>query len=222
MSLITTTAPEHATGDVAALYQRLQGGLDYLPNYAGIFGHRPELMAPISTLQTALKQYLEPRLYSLITLAAAREINSSYCSLAFANTLVENYFSEDELIAILSGTAMDVLSEKEQAAMRIATKVARDSSLVEQADIDSLQNAGFNDREIFDLVTATAWRCFFAKIPDSLGAQPDSALGNLKTELLELLLVGRDLEPETTTTTSSQQSDAESATTHQLREKISE
>ena len=55
---------------------------------------------------------------------------------------------------------------------------------------------GFSDTEIFDVVAAAAWRCFFAKIPDALGALPDKALGELEPELLDLLLVGRPLEQE--------------------------
>jgi alkylhydroperoxidase family enzyme len=211
MSLISTTAPEHATGDVAQLYQRLQGTMDCLPNYAGIFSHRPNLMTHISALQEALKQHMDTRLYSLVTLAAAREINSSYCSLAFASKLISRYFSEKELIDILTEEAADVLSEKERAAMRIATRVARDSSRIEQVDIDKLHAVGFSDPEIFDLVAAAAWRCFFAKVPDSLGALADRALGELQPELLDLLLVGRDLHPETSPPAKLQQHSVESS-----------
>jgi cysteine synthase len=57
--------------------------------------------------------------------------------------------------------------------MTLATKVARDAATVTQGDIDSLRNAGFTDAGIFDVVAAAAWRCFFAKMPDALGARPD-------------------------------------------------
>lgn len=205
MSLITTTPPEQAYGNVAQLYKQLQGRGDYLPNYAGIFGHRPELMAHISNLQEALKEHMEPRLYSLVTLAAAREIKSSYCSLAFARRLINSHFSENELMSIISDDTTGVLSDKERAAMRLAARVARDSSSIKQGDVDQLRKSGFSDTEIFDVVAAAAWRCFFAKVPDSLGALPDRALTRLDSELLELLLVGRLPEPGSAANTNVQQ-----------------
>ena len=86
------------------------------------------------------------------------------------------------------------ISDGEKAAMALAEQVARDSSQVEQAHIERLREAGFSDTDIFDVVAAAAWRCFFAKIPDALGALPDRALGQLEPGLLSLLLVGRPLE----------------------------
>lgn len=204
MSLIRTTPPEQASGNVAQLYKQLQGRGTYLPNYAGIFGHRPELMTHISKLQEALKEHMEPRLYSLVTLAAAREIKSSYCSLAFARRLIKNHFSENELMEIISGDTTGVLSDKERAAMRLAARVARDSSSIKQWDVDQLRKSGFSDTEIFDVVAAAAWRCFFAKVPDSLGALPDRALTRLDSGLLNLLLVGRLPEPESAAKTNVQ------------------
>jgi len=196
MSLIANTPPAEARDEVAGLYQRLQGRKDYLPNYALVFGHRPALMAPLATLQEALKEHMEPRLWALVSLAAAREIKASYCALAFSKRLILREFTEDELIEILRDETSQLLSARERAAVRLATRVARDSSRVGREEIDAARNAGFSDMEIFDLVAAGAWRCFFAKIPDALGSTPDRDLGQLKQELLDLVVLGRELEPD--------------------------
>jgi hypothetical protein len=105
MSFIETTEPGAARGDVAELYRRLQGGADYLPNYARMYCHRPHLMAPLAELQELLKRQMQPRLWALVSLAAAREIRSTYCSLAFARRLLKHHFSASELLAILNGQA---------------------------------------------------------------------------------------------------------------------
>lgn len=199
MSLITNTPEAEATGEVAELYRRLQGRKEYLPNYAGVFGHRPALMEPLSTLQETLKAHLEPRLWALVSLAAAREMKASYCALAFAKRLILREFTEKELVEILRDEASPLLDERERAAMRLATRVAGDSSRMEQSDIDAARRAGFTDTEIFDLVAAAAWRCFFARIPDALGSAPDRALGHFGEELLELVVLGRALEQDTET-----------------------
>jgi alkylhydroperoxidase family enzyme len=198
MSFIQTTAPREANGEVAALYLRLQGNSGQLPNYARVFCHRPDVMAPLGELQETLKRHMKPRLWALVSLAAAREIRSSYCGLAFARRLLRNHFSAPELLAIVSADADAPLEPGERAAMALAAKVARDAASVTQEDIDALRRAGFTEAEIFDVVAAAAWRCFFAKVPDALGALPDAALTAIEPQLLQRLVVGRS--PETTCT----------------------
>lgn len=196
MSFISTAAPGQATDEVAALYSRLQGDADYLPNYARVFCHRPGLMAHIGTTMRALKDPMEPRLWCLVNLAAARASRSSYCSLAFAKRLILKHFSENELLTILRGDENSAASAKERVAMAFAARVARDSSAIGKKDIEQLRAAGFDDTQVFDLAAAAAWRCFFARLPDALGARPDRALGQLSEPLLQLLLVGRGLDTE--------------------------
>jgi len=194
MSFIETTAPGQATDAVAELYRRLQGRQEYLPNYARVFCHRPAVMAPLAALQDLLKEHMDPRLWALISLAVAREIHSSYCSLAFARRLLRHHFSQGELLAIVTGDQRAPLTAGERAAMDVAVKLASNSASVGQRDIDRLRSAGFSDAQIFDVVAAAAWRCFFAKIPDGLGVQPDRALGELDQPLLHRLVVGREIE----------------------------
>ena len=45
MAFIETTRPEHADGAVATMYRRQQSAWGYVPNYAKVFCHRPEVMA---------------------------------------------------------------------------------------------------------------------------------------------------------------------------------
>lgn len=194
MSFIRTTEPHEASGAVADLYQRLRGNGDYLPNYARVFCQRPDVMEPLAELQETLKRHMTPRLWALVSLAAAREMRSSYCALAFAGRLLRNHFTQAELLAIVSGQADAPLADSERAAMALAEKVARDSSSVMQADIDRMRELGFTDAGIFDVVAAAAWRCFFARVPDALGALPDTKLTRLPLPLLQRLVVGRSPE----------------------------
>lgn len=194
MSLIDVTAMEQAEGSTLELYRRMSDNLGYLPNYAGIFGHRPELMAPINALGAVIRSPLPERLHALVNLAAARASNSSYCSLAFARRLLRKHMDQAELLQVLSNPEQSPLSDSERAAMALATQVARDSSRVEQAHIQRMRDTGFDDTAIFDVVVAAAWRGFFARIPDALGALPDRALGELEPGLLARLLVGRPLD----------------------------
>lgn len=192
MSLIDTTHPTEASGAVAELYRRLQGPGAYLPNYARIFSHRPEMLAPLGDLQKAVMAPLEPRLWCLVSLAAALASGTSYCALVFAKKLIARHFSEDEVAAIAAGSGP--LTRAERAAFDFASQVAAAPAGVDAFTIARLRDAGYSDTAIFDLAAAAAWRCFFARLPESLGAVPDRALGNLPAELLEALQVGRPIE----------------------------
>ncbi len=209
MSLIDTTNPTEATGAVAELYERLQGHSPYLPNYARVFSHRPEMMAPLGVMLKAVMAPLEPRLWCLVSLAAAHSSGTSYCTLVFANKLISRYFSEDDVAAIVAGAGP--LTQAERAAFDFAARVAASPAAVDRSDIDRLRAAGYSDTAIFDLAAAAAWRCFFARLAESLGAVPDRALGQMGDHLLEALLVGRQLESAAEEAVKLQQSCAKSS-----------
>ncbi len=196
MAFIDTTPASEATGEVRELYERQQGALGFLPNYAKVFCHRPDVMQAWASLQVAIRQNIDTKSYGLITIAAAMAINSSYCSLAHGKKLIGKYYTPEELSAIITGDDNSPLTPAEKAMMRLAGKVAQDSSTVIDADIQELQGLGFSDGEIFDIVAAAAGRCFFAKVPDALGAQPDSSFNEMAEPLRELLTVGRPISAE--------------------------
>jgi AhpD family alkylhydroperoxidase len=56
-------------------------------NYERAFEPRPEVYAAWASLNTAIKDGMDLRLYELATLAAARRLRPSYCALAHGKTL---------------------------------------------------------------------------------------------------------------------------------------
>lgn len=193
MAFINTIPQSDARGDVQAMYQHLQGKLDYLPNYAAVFCYRPGVMQAWAELQRVIRAELDDRTYGLVTLASALAINNSYCSLAHAAKLISRHFTVEELTAIIRNPDTSTLSGRDKDMMTFAAKVAQDSSSVTQADIDTLRDHGFSDAQIFDIVAAAAARCFFGKVPDALGVQPDAALAELDSTLAMLATVGRPI-----------------------------
>jgi alkylhydroperoxidase/carboxymuconolactone decarboxylase family protein YurZ len=65
---------EQARKQQAAL--REQAG--YVPNYAKVFAHRPDVLAAWGQLIAAIRGHMDQRRYELITIAAARALRSSY------------------------------------------------------------------------------------------------------------------------------------------------
>lgn len=180
---------------IAEMYRSAESTHGYLPNMYRAFGHRPEVMESWSALLSSLRGNIEPRRYELVTLAAARELKSSYCMLAHASVLATEGLGAEELASIVDNAENAPLNEQERAIMFFATRVVRDATSITQADIDALKTHALTDAEIFDIVAAAAARCFFSKTLDALGTSPDQAyVDKLGPELSEKLALGRPIE----------------------------
>ena len=95
MTFIRTIPPDEATDETLAMYERQQANWGYVPNYAKVFSHRPEVMAKWASLQACIKRNVGARRFELVTFAAARALESSYCTLAHYRAL-SRYLSDAE------------------------------------------------------------------------------------------------------------------------------
>ena len=173
---------EHAAEDLAAL--------GYVPNYNQLIDQRPAVYAAWRQLNGAIKSTMDPRRYELATVAAARELKSSYCTLAHGKVLL-GMVEPDELRAIVDDHRAAGLDDTEVAVMDLAAKVADDASSVTQADVDELRDHGLSDVEVLDVVLTAAARSFFSKTLDALDVEPDAAFRGLEPGLRDALTVGR-------------------------------
>lgn len=187
--------PDASAGEqTAAMYARAEAGYGYLPNMVKAFGFRPEVMAKWDALLAGIKANMDLRRYELVTMAAARELKSSYCMLAHGSVLLRDIFTADEVRHVAENPIEAPIDEAERAIMRFAAKVVRDATAIEQPDVDALKRHGLSDAEIFDIVTAAAVRCFFSKTLDALGVQPDGIYDKLEPGLKASLVVGRAID----------------------------
>ncbi len=193
MPHITPISEEAATGSAAALYRKARGQFGYLPNMHQAFSLRPEYMSAWAALLEAIKARLSPRLYELVTVAAAVELKSSYCSLAHGQILAEQHAEHDGVIAIVTDTAAAGLEPADRAVVQFARAVIKDAASITQQDVDLLRNIGFDDGEICDITAAASVRCFFSKYLDALGFAPDAAYNDLPDDLRNVLTVGRPI-----------------------------
>jgi uncharacterized peroxidase-related enzyme len=192
MAFIDTISASWVTGEAFAMYDRQQKHYGYVPNYATVFSHRPEVMRRWAELLAALKRPMDKRRFELATFAAARELRSTLCTLAHGNALLA-FFSTDDVIALARGEAPPTLSAAEGALMRFAAGVARDASAVAAHDVAELKQHGFSDAEVFDIAAVAAGRAFFTKVIESLGAGTDAPLRSMNAELRKALAVGRPI-----------------------------
>lgn len=191
MSYIETIPPELAEDEVKAMYQRQEAHFGFLPNYARVFCHRPEVMKCWAALIATIRRPMESRRYELVTVAAARALGNSYCSLAHAKVLSQLVGMEATQAMVLGEDG--ALDEAERDIMAFAAKVACRALEVGAEDIEALRAHGLADDEIFDIVAVVAGRAFFTRILDGLGAEPDAAYRELPTKLAAALCVGRPM-----------------------------
>jgi uncharacterized peroxidase-related enzyme len=193
MTFIETVAPEDASGALAELYESDRANFGHLPNFTQAFSLRPDVYAAWRQLNGTIKAGMDLRRYELATVAAARRLRSSYCMLAHGSVLADKFLEPDALRAVVADHRTSGLEAVDVAVMDLAEKVADDATAVTQADIDGLRSLGLSDTEILDVVLAAAARCFFSKVLDGLGAQPDHQYAALEPALRDALTVGRPI-----------------------------
>ena len=172
MAFVHTVPVDRASGDVHAMYARIEAAVGYVPNYAKLFSHRPQVMATWAAFLASIRGNMDPRRYELVTLAAARALQCSYCMLAHGAVLRRDFYSAEQLIEITRDSAASDLT---------------------RADVQGLLDRGFSDAEIFDITAAASARCFFSKLLDALGAEADGAYDFLEDPLKQLLTPGRPM-----------------------------
>jgi len=111
--------------------------------------------------------------------------------LAHGALLRKNFFSADQLAAIVKDFRNAGLPSEEVAMMAFAQKVSTQANRVSEHDIEELRSNGLSDEEILYVVLACTARNFFSKTLDAVGANPDEVYLELEPELLQVLTLGR-------------------------------
>jgi uncharacterized peroxidase-related enzyme len=191
MTFIETIPEDQATGATAELYASDRQIFGHLPNFTQAFAARPAVYAAWRELDGAIKSGMDLRRYELATLAAARRLGSSYCTLAHGSVLIDKFLDPDTVRAVVEDHRAAGLESTDVAIMDLAEKIADDATTVQQADIDRLRSLGLTDADILDVVLTAAARCFFSKTLDALGVQPDAKYTELDPAVRDVLTVGR-------------------------------
>ena len=190
MAFIDIIPEEHIGDDVRAMYDRQQSHWGFVPNYARVFCHRPEIMGLWAALQAGIKRHMDKRRFELITFAASHTMRSTLCSLAHGKALTA-FFSMEDIQAMARGASPASLTAAEAAMMAFSRKVARGAYMVTPADVAELKRHGFTDGEVFDIAAAVGARAFWTNVIESLGVEPEPPFLELENEFRKTLTVGR-------------------------------
>jgi len=192
MSFIETIPDAQITDEIRAMYERQKSFWGFVPNYARVFSHRPELMQLWAQLQIGIKRHMDKRRFELITFAAAHTLRSTLCSLAHGKALTQ-FFSKEDVQLMARGASPASLTAAEAEMMAFARKVARGAYTVTAVDVQKLKLHGFTDAEVFDIAATVAARAFWTGLIEALGVEAEPSLVAMDSEFRDALAVGRPI-----------------------------
>jgi uncharacterized peroxidase-related enzyme len=194
MSFTSPIEDSDATGATAEMYAGERKRVGYLPRYAQAFGARPAVYRAWRQLIVEVASSMPARRFELVTLAAARELRSTYCSVAHGEILAEKFLSVDDVTQLAHGGVPDTLDDGERAVVAFAAKATRSAADITAEDVQDLRSHGLDDTEILDVVLATAARCFFSTVLEATGTQADAVYSDrLEPVMRDALTVGRPI-----------------------------
>jgi uncharacterized peroxidase-related enzyme len=189
---IDVVTEDSATGATADYYAEQRAGWGFLPDYVYAFGGRPDVAAAWSALSGAIRSGMDRREFELATLAAARALRSTACTIAHSMFLRDVCADEATLELIAQDPDGGALEPRDRAVYKFAAKVATDAASIDQADVDELRAAGLDDADVVNVVYAAGARAFFTTVLDGLGVQVDPEnVQAFDAGLLASMIVGR-------------------------------
>ncbi len=194
MNFIQTIPAEQATDKLQELYNNDLQSLGYIANYTKAMSLRPDVIAAWRSLIGTIRSKMRLRRFELVTFSAASALRCTYCLLAHGALLRKNFFTAEQVAAIVQDYRHAGLEPEEVAVMAFAEKVTLEAHNVTLQDVEALRQWGLTDAEILDIVLAASARNFFSKVLDAVGAPPDAVYLDLEPELRDVLVKGRPFE----------------------------
>ena len=153
MSLIETVPVESATGDVAAVYQRMQDAMGMVPNVLRLRSTSPFLLKQMAESLGYYMQHasLSPALLACVRMLVSVRTNCAYCIDFNAGLLINVLgWTPEQVMATKADPGAANLPAKDKAMLLFILKAVGDALSIASADVDSLRQLGWNDAEILE------------------------------------------------------------------------
>jgi uncharacterized peroxidase-related enzyme len=155
MSIISTVAPEQASGKVAEIYGKIQQTMGRVPNAFQMYSSSPALLEQNFM---AIAYYMQHPTLSFPLLATVRMLVSQkndcqYCvGLNEAMLMGMANMTPEQIAATKRDPQEAPLPEKDKAMLLLVLKATQSPKSVEKAELDQLRALGWSDGEIMDAV----------------------------------------------------------------------
>lgn len=190
---LETVGESDATGRTAELYGAQKAQMGFVMSAMRCWTTRPDLLALYHDFANGIRAgfSLGTREWRLITLVAAKQVPSTYCSHVYGRQLIGELGSKEAVLAVQRDFRSAGLSEREVEMLRYAEIVANDASRVTQEDIRRLRAVGFTDVQICDIALCASLRCFVSRFFDATGASPEPAFIDADADFRAAMTVGK-------------------------------
>jgi uncharacterized peroxidase-related enzyme len=191
VAFIQTIPLDEASGPLKEMYDSELENNGCVDHTAQAFSLRPAVYMAWNNLLNNIRSNMDVRRYELVTIAAASRLRCSYCTLAHGEVLRSQFFSAEQVEAIVQDYRHAGLEPAEVAMLAYAEKIVLNAYKVMPEEIDGLRAHGFSDTDILNIALAAAARSFISKMIDAVGAEPDEKYMEVEPALRQTLTVGR-------------------------------
>ena len=136
---IEAVRPDDATGDLAEIYRSEEERWGWLPGFTQAFSHHPEAYRAWLGLITVAYSSMDRRRCELATLAAAKALRSTCCTVAHGKFLQDGWYESDQVKRIATDHHDAGLDDVDVAIMDFAEKAATDPAGITQDDVEVLR-----------------------------------------------------------------------------------
>jgi uncharacterized peroxidase-related enzyme len=190
---LRTIGDDEATGRVKEIFDAQRAQLGFVMAATRCWTARPDLLPLYTAFSEAIRANfsLGMRAWRLITLVAAKQVPSTYCSHVYAKQLVAELGSKEAVLAIRRDFRRAGLDARDVEMLAYAEKVARNASEVGEDDIARLRAAGFSDVEIGDIALCASFRAFVSRYFDAVGAGAEPTFVDPDPTFRDAMTVGK-------------------------------
>ena len=155
MSIISTVAPEQASGKVAEAYGQIQQMMGRVPNAFQLYSSSPILLEQQMQQIAYYRQHptLSFPLLAMVRMLVSQHNDCKYC-VGFNESMLMDMagLTPEQVAATRRNPADAPLPEKEKAMLLLVLKATKTPRMVEKTDLDQLRALGWGDGDIMDAV----------------------------------------------------------------------
>lgn len=182
MTFINVIAPQHASGRLRRIYQRVQAPDGQVDNVLQVHSLRPHTLEGHMAIYKTTLHHSGNRLpewyLEAIGVLVSRLNGCKYCATHHAEGLkrllkAESLDSNGYLKALGENRPGEPFSECEQSGLAYACKLTQMPGQIEARDIDELRSSGFDDGEILEINQVAAYFSYANRTVSGLGVNID-------------------------------------------------
>ena len=182
MTFIKVIAPQHASGRLQKIYQRVQAPDGQVDNVLQVHSLRPHTLDGHMAIYKAVLHHSGNRLpewyLEAIGVLVSRLNGCNYCATHHAEGLKRLLKAESldfgaYILALEGNRPGEPFTTREQSGLTYVSKLTQIPGQIEARDIDDLRSTGFDDGEILEINQVAAYFAYANRTVSGLGVNTD-------------------------------------------------